>query len=93
MDGLVLKLPVLERVAIFFAFQFEVFGRGRVKTLRKNKPGRGAPGVELVWKARHEKRSTINSNGGESIEDSEVQSYGEYRREVSMRGVRRDPYE
>jgi hypothetical protein len=33
MDGLVLKLPVLGRVAIFFAFQFEVFGRGRVKTL------------------------------------------------------------
>jgi hypothetical protein len=28
-----LKLPVLGRVAIFFAFQFEVFGRGRVKTL------------------------------------------------------------
>jgi hypothetical protein len=30
---LVLKLPVLGRVAIFFAFQFEVFGRGRVRTL------------------------------------------------------------
>ena len=33
MDGLVLKLPVLGRVAVLFAFQFEVFGRGQVKTL------------------------------------------------------------
>jgi hypothetical protein len=33
MDGLVLTLPVLGHVAIFLAFQFEVFGRERVKTL------------------------------------------------------------
>jgi hypothetical protein len=33
MDELVQKLPVLGQVAIFFAFQFKVFGRGRAETL------------------------------------------------------------
>jgi hypothetical protein len=33
MDGLILKSPVLGRVAIFFAFQFKVFERGRARTL------------------------------------------------------------